>query len=106
MRVFLSARFFSPFFFRLSFLEFSCVFSKKEKRGGIDLRRTRADHVCLTKPSECFRSVFSRYHEIRVHPCVQRANAKILRGKAVPGRGASIPLRLPSGNRDLVVCGS
>ena len=25
---------------------------------GIDLRRTRADHVCLTKPSECFRSVF------------------------------------------------
>ena len=63
MRVFLSARFFSPFFFRLSFLEFSCVFSNKEKRGGIDLRRTRADHVCLTKPSECFRSVVSRYHE-------------------------------------------
>ena len=38
--------------------------------------------------------------------CVQRANAKILRGEAVPGRGASIPSRLLSGNRDLAVCGS
>ena len=37
--------------------------------------------------------------------CVQRANAKILRGEAVPGRGASIPSRLLSGNRDLAVCG-
>ena len=65
MRVFISARFFSPFFFSLlSFLEFSCVFSKREKRSGIDLRRTRADQVCLTKSSECFRSVVSRYHEI------------------------------------------
>ena len=38
--------------------------------------------------------------------CVQRANAKILRGEAVPRRGASIPSRLLSGNRDLAVCGS
>ena len=37
---------------------------KREKRGGTDLRRTRADHVRLTKSRECFRSVVSRYHEI------------------------------------------
>ena len=39
--------------------------------------------------------------------CVQRANAKILRGEAVPGRGASVPSRLLVGGRhDLALCGS
>ena len=60
-------RFFSCFvlfhFSLLSFPAFSCVFRKKEIWGGIDLQRTRADQVCLTKSSECFRSVVSRYHE-------------------------------------------
>ena len=51
-----------PHSFFISF--FSCVFRKREERGRIDLRRTRADHVCLTKSSECFRYVVSRYHEI------------------------------------------
>ncbi len=31
--------------------------------------------------------------------CVQRANAKILRGEPVPGRGASVPSRLLVGGR-------
>ena len=56
----------------LSFLEFSCVFRKREKRVGIDLRRTRADQVCLMKSSECFRSVVSRYHKI----CRQHARRR------------------------------
>ena len=43
---------------------FLCEFRKKEIWGGIDLQRTRADQVCLTKSSECFRSVVSRYHQI------------------------------------------
>ena len=39
--------------------------------------------------------------------CVQRANAKVLRGEAVPGRGASVPARLLAGERnDLALCGS
>ena len=38
---------------------------------------------------------------------VQRANAKILRGEAVPGRGASVPSRLlVGGQRDLALCGA
>ena len=38
--------------------------------------------------------------------CVQRANAKILRGDAVPGRNSRIPDRLLVGNHDLCLCGS
>ena len=39
--------------------------------------------------------------------CVQRANAKILRGEAVPGRGAPVPSRLLAGGRsDLALCGA
>ena len=38
--------------------------------------------------------------------CVQRANAKVLRGDATPGQRSSVPPRLLSGNRDLAVCGS
>ena len=39
--------------------------------------------------------------------CVQRANAKILRGEAVRGRGASVPSRLlVGGQRDLALCGA
>ena len=40
--------------------------------------------------------------------CVQRANAKILRGDAVPGRSSRIPGRLLVGTRtdDLFLCGS
>ena len=62
-RVFINARF--PF--RFSFLHlllFSCVFifisflvcleREREKWGGTDLRRTRADQVRLTKSRECF----------------------------------------------------
>ena len=49
--------------FVFSFLEFSCVFRKREKRGGTDLRRTWADHVCLTKSSEFFRSAVSKDHQ-------------------------------------------
>ena len=37
--------------------------------------------------------------------CVQRANAKILRGEAVPGRSARVPARLLSGH-DLCLCGT
>ncbi len=38
--------------------------------------------------------------------CVQRANAKVLRGDATPGQRSSVPPRLLSGNRDLALCGS
>ena len=38
--------------------------------------------------------------------CVQRANAKILRGEAVPGRGGPIPSRLLAGRYDLPLGGS
>ena len=38
--------------------------------------------------------------------CVQRANAKILRGEAVPGRSTGVPARLLCGRHDLAVCGS
>ena len=50
-------------FWYVDFRFFSCVLRKREIRGGTDLRRTRADHVRLTKSRECFRSVVSRYHE-------------------------------------------
>ena len=37
--------------------------------------------------------------------CVQRANAKVLRGEAVPGRGSSVPSRLLLGGRnDFALC--
>ena len=37
--------------------------------------------------------------------CVQRANAKILRGEAVPGRGSPVPPRLLLGGRcDFALC--
>ena len=37
--------------------------------------------------------------------CVQRANAKILRGEAVPGRRSSVPSRLLLGGRnDFALC--
>ena len=49
-----------------------CEFRKKEIWGGIDLQRTRADQVCLTKSSECFRSVVSRYKEILLISVVVR----------------------------------
>ena len=38
--------------------------------------------------------------------CVQRANAKVLRGDAVPGRSSRVPDRLLSGRYDLAVCGA
>ena len=38
--------------------------------------------------------------------CVQRANAVILRGEAVPGRGASAPSRLMARGRDLALAGA
>ena len=38
--------------------------------------------------------------------CVQRANAKILRGEARPGERSPVPSRLLAGTRDLAVCGS
>ena len=38
--------------------------------------------------------------------CVQRANAKILRGDAAPGRSLRIPSRLLLANHDLCLCGS
>ena len=38
--------------------------------------------------------------------CVQRANAKILRGEAVPGRSSRVPARLLSGVHDLALCGA
>ena len=37
--------------------------------------------------------------------CVQRANAKILRGEAVPGRRQAIPSRLLGPTSDLRLCG-
>ena len=50
------------FFLFLSFL--ACLEREREKWGGTDLRRTRADHVCLTKSDACFGSVVFRYHQI------------------------------------------
>ena len=38
--------------------------------------------------------------------CVQRANARVLRGDAMPGRRAPPPSRLLSGGRDLGMCGA
>ena len=37
--------------------------------------------------------------------CVQRANAKVLRGDAVPGRSSRVPDRLLCGRYDLALCG-
>ena len=50
------------------------MFREKEKRGGTDLRRTRADHVYLTKSSEFFRSVVSKDHQ-RLIPCAEDGKA-------------------------------
>ena len=38
--------------------------------------------------------------------CVQRANARVLRGDAVPLRRSLVPSRLLAGRHDLAVCGS
>ena len=38
--------------------------------------------------------------------CVQRANARVLRGVAVPGRRSPPPCRLLAGSYDLAACGS
>ena len=38
--------------------------------------------------------------------CVQRANARVLRGDAVPGRSSRVPDRLLSGRHDLALCGA
>ena len=69
-RVFINAR----FSFRFSFLHlllfscvyfhlFSCVFRKREIWGGIDLQRTQADRICLTKSGESCWFVVSSYHQ-------------------------------------------
>ena len=65
MRVFIFS-FHFRFFLFLYFL--ACLEREREKRGGTDLRRTRAGHVCLMKSSECFRSVVSKDHETTIEP--------------------------------------
>jgi len=67
-----------------SFIEFSCVFRKREKRGGTDLRRTRAGHVCLMKSSECFRSVVFKDHEIRARKTSKLCPTRKLHFQIVP----------------------
>ena len=61
----------------------------------------KAAHFEL-EPSEEIRRWY-----VAVSCCVQRANAKILKGEAVPGRGASVPSRLLVGGRgDLALGGT
>ena len=65
------------------------------------LASIKAAHFEL-EPSEEIRSWY-----VALSCCVQRANAKILRGEAVPGRGTSVPSRLLVGRRnDLALCGA
>ena len=73
-------------FWCVDFRFFSCVLRKREKRGGTDLRRTRADHVRLTKSRECFRSVVSRYHEIVIKHTFFCTQGKTQDCKAIPRR--------------------
>ena len=65
------------------------------------LASLKAAHFELDPSAE-----ISRWYAV-LSCCVQRANAKILRGDAVPGRGASVPARLLVGGRlDLALCGA
>ena len=64
------------------------------------LASIKAAHFELS-PSEEIRRWY-----VAVSCCVQRANARILRGEAVPGRGSSVPSRLLAGRYDLPLGGS
>ena len=89
-----------PFDFRALAFERHGFIAKETAALIRKLAHLKAAHFELD-PSEATRKWY-----VALSCCVQRANAKILRGEAVPGRGASIPSRLLSGNRDLAVCGS
>ena len=61
--------------------------------------RLKAAHFELDPSEE------TRRWYVALSCCVQRANAKILRGEAVPGRGSSVPSRLLlDGRNDLALC--
>ena len=89
-----------PFDFRAVALE-RHGFIAKETVGLIKkLARMKAASLEL-EPSEETR----RWYTV-LSCCVQRANARVLRGEATPGRRAPPPSRLIAGVRDLAVCGS
>ena len=76
-------------------------FIAKETKSLIQkLARIKAAHYELDESEE-----IRKWYTV-ISCCVQRANAKVLRGDATPGQRSSVPPRLLSGNRDLAVCGS
>ena len=74
------------------------------------IAKERAALICKfarLKAAQLDPSEETRRWYVALSCCVQRANAKILRGEAVPGRGSSVPSRLLLGGRnDLALCGS
>ena len=65
-----------------------------------DTATLKAAHFQL-EPSEEIRRWY-----VALSCCVQRANAKVLRGEAVPGRRSRVPERLLCGRDDLALCGA
>ena len=64
------------------------------------LATLKAAHFQL-EPSEEIRRWY-----VALSCCVQRANAKVLRGEAVPGRRSRAPESLLCGRDDLALCGA
>ena len=90
-----------PFDFRALAFERHGFIAKETAALLRKLASLKAEHFEL-EPSEEIRRWY-----VAVSCCVQRANAKILRGEAVPGRGSSVPSRLLVGGlSDLALGGS
>ena len=90
-----------PFDFRALAFERHGFIAKETAALICKFARLKAAHFELDPSEE------TRRWYVALSCCVQRANAKILRGEAVPGRGSSVPSRLLLGGRnDLALCGS
>ena len=96
----LTGRRLQPFDFRALAFERHGYIAKETVSLVQKLARKKADFLEL-EPSEEIRRWYTT-----LSCCVQRANAKILRGEAIPGRTSRVPARLLSGVHDLALCGA
>ena len=88
-----------PFDFRALAFERHGFIAKETAALICKFARLKAAHFELDPSEE------TRRWYVALSCCVQRANAKILRGEAVPGRGSSVPSRLLlDGRNDLALC--
>ena len=89
-----------PFDFRALAFERHGFIAKETAALIRKLATLKAAHFEL-EPSEEIRRWY-----VALSCCVQRANAKVLRGDAVPGRSSRVPDRLLAGRQDLALCGA